>query len=632
MAVFRNNTNQIIRAMINGSRRPINPGQTIHGPETLASIPGLEMIKQNRRTQLPKKPQNSRDKSKRPVRRQPPTVINPTKKNSVFSKQISEEMQYHKKMLGLGKAPSVSIAILTKDAYNLIRECCESILNKVKYKNTTIVICDTGTTDKRVLNYYKELQAKCQEKGFNFQIVNMNYYQFSKNYNEVARHIRTDYFLIQNNDTKAINDYVSEMMGLAVMNKVGSVGPRMKYPDGRIQHDGQHIFQPTGEHRPGTCGHLNIGARDTQLPQREHRTKFVDGNTAAGCLLRTEDFRKIQGFDDKYLDIFQDVDLMIKIPALTGRFNYCNRNAEIIHHDNASRFANGNNPTRWNAMRQDTMYLKRKCDTNGWRRVNPKQVDFTIVTLAYNYENYCQMLKSLEHQDGDHTIEIIGIPNYHGVYDSIFKAYNNATDVASGKYIIYCHDDIEVTSNFLNRIKANINEFDAKGVKWGVLGPAGIMINTHRSAFYLLDEQGKKFKDTKKMINADDPNIEVESLDELCLITQKSNDLRFSEKEMTGFHFYGIDICKQGVLKGLRTFAIDAYCHHKSDGSKNIYDRDKFSGFVRHLKAWHAYAKKNKIFHWRTTTAVCNGKVIIVFATPDYIQRELKGQPLIISA
>jgi len=627
MAVFRNATNQIIRTMINGSRRSVNPGQSIHGPESLSSIPGLELIKKNRRTVIT--PINSKSNSP-PKKRKSNTVLTPSRTKSVFTKQINEELIYHKKMVELGDLPSVSIAILTKDSYKLIYECCESLLSKVKYKNTTITICDTGTTDKNVLKYYEELSKKCKSKGFGFQIIKMNYYQFSKNYNEVVKQIKTDYFLIQNNDTKAINDYVTKMMGIAVLNKVGSVGPRMKYPDGRIQHDGQHIFQISGEHRPGTAGHLNIGLRDTQLPKSEKRSKIVDGNTAAGCLLRTDDFRKINGFDDKYLDIFQDVDLMIKIPFMTNRFNYCNRNAEIVHHDNASRLSNGPSAERINAMRQDTMYLKRKCDINGWKRKLPENVDFSIVVLSYSYDKYCDMLKSLEYQNGDHTIEIIGIPNYYGMYDNVFKAYNDATDVSSGKYMIYCHDDIEVTPEFLNQIKTNISNLDSKNIKWGVLGPAGIFQNTHNSAFYLLDKNKIPFNIPDEVNN--EPYTEVESLDELCLITQKNKDIRFSEDSLDGFHFYGIDICKQALLKGMKNFAINSYCHHKSDGSKNIYDRKKFSDFVNKLKRWHMFAKSNKIYQWRTTTAHCNGKVIIIYATPDYIQKELNGSPLIITA
>jgi GT2 family glycosyltransferase len=629
MAVYKNTTNQIIRAMINGSRRPINPGQTIHGPESLASIPGLELIHAQKRTILPK---TSGPKPPPLPPKETKTVLQPVRSVSSFSPQISKELSYHKKMKDLGRLPSVSIAILTKDSLNLIKDCCETILSRVNYPNTTITICDTGTTDPNVRKYYEKVQSSCKDKGFGYRFIQLPDYHFSRNYNEVVKHIKTDYFLIQNNDTKAINDYVTEMMKIAIINNVGSVGPRMYYPDDRIQHDGQFIFQPSGEHRPGTAGHLNLGLRKTQIPEKQTRVSLVDGNTAAGCLVRTEDFKSVGGFDEKYGDIFQDVDLMIKIPQTTGKFNYCNRKAEIYHIDNASRFGKGPDPNRWNSMRQDTAYLKRKCDVHGWRRKTPANVDFTIVTLAYNYEDYKEMLQSFDNQKGDHTIEFIGIPNYFNMYDNIFQAYNNATDLANGKYIIYCHDDIVVTPDFLQKIKDHISELNNRRIPWGVLGPAGVFLDNHKSAFYLLDSNGQKLKDVQEYIDADKPVAEVDSLDELCLITEKAKDLRFSENNLTSFHFYGIDICTQAHIRNLKSYAIEAYCHHKSDGSKNIYDRKKFAEFVKHLKSWHIYAKQKGITHWRTTTAMCNGKSIVIFATPDYIQKELKGQPLILQA
>ena len=629
MSIYVNATNRIINLMVNGSRKSIYPNQTVHGPDSLGSIPGMKLVVSQTKTIL--KPLGNKPQYTETTKQHTNNTNinrNSENKNTIFSKQIKNEIEYHKHMNSLDGVPSVSIAILTKDSYDLITNCCSSLLQKIKYKNTTIVICDTGTTDNNVKKYYKQLEKECKHKNFNFKLIQLKNYHFSQNYNEVVKHIDTEFFLIQNNDTEAINDYVTKMMKLAIFNKVGSVGPRMFYKDGRIQHDGQHIYQQNGFHQMGTCGHLNIGLRKNQLNPIENGIKLVDGNTAAGCLLRTSDFKQVKGFDENYKDIFQDVDLMIKIPQLTNRFNYCDRSSEIYHIDNASRFSKGKDPSRWQSMRMDTLYLKSKCDKLNWSRKLPYSVDFSIITLSYKINDYEDLLKSFEIQEGNHTVEFIGIPNYQNIYTSAYEAFNKATEISSGKYIVYIHDDVIVTPTFLKDIKSSISKLTNNEIAWGVLGPAGVHINTNFSEFYLIDENGKKISGPG--IQNEKQFVKVDSLDELCLITERSKNIKFSETVLSGMHFYGVDLCTQGQLRKLNTYAIKAFCHHKSDGSKNLSNKEKFNEYLELLMKWKSYSRSLNITKWRTTTVACDGNNVYVFSIPDKYKEHINHKPIII--
>lgn len=613
MAIFKNTTLHPVKIMVNGKRKTIRPGTVVHGPESLQSIPGLSLIDKGMKTIIPNKVRN-------------PKVDAPKKISSYVSEApkfsdrgetditaaVVDEMAHLEEFRSLGRNPSVTIAILTKDSMNLIKDCCESILKNVKYKNLTVLIADTGTKNPAVFDYYRSVKDRCKKAGIGYKLVQLNSFHFSKNYNEIInRHVTTDYVLIQNNDTIALNDYVTKMMQLATIRKVGSVGCRMFYPNQRIQHDGQLIFGRGGQII--NPGHLHLGALKNQLNPKEHRSTLVDGNTAAGVLMKTSDFKSVGGFDEQYADIFQDVDLMVKVTNQLGKFNYCNRNAEIVHIDNASRFSRGADPVRIRQMYQDTAYLKDNINQKRWKHINPKNYDVSIVTLVNDISEYMNLTNSLKKQEGSHKVEIIAIPNFHNQYTSIPEAFNNALDICTGRYVILMHQDVIVPPNWLNKIRLQIQQLDVERTKWGVLGPAGVTLD-HSPHYYLLD------KSMKATHNNPRPKQEVFCLDELCLILQKSNDLRFSQNKIDGFHFYGGDICVQSMKKGLKNYAIDAYCFHNSyDGRKNLMTKKSYEDFVGQAKKFAIMCRENGVTQWRTTTALgMNDKILFYLNPPDY--------------
>jgi GT2 family glycosyltransferase len=622
MALFKNVTNFPIPVMINGSRRLIKAGELVHGPENLISIPGIVLIKDTTKTVIPQ-PTNVNIREPIPVpvsisapkRAEPVTVVSQDGNiKTDLSAEINTEIEYLTEMKNLGRNPTVTIAILTKNAFNLITDCCNSIFAKVKYEHVTLAICDTGTTNGQVKDYYNTLPDKCKELGWKYKFIQLESYHFSKNYNDVARQTDTDYILIQNNDTVARNDYVTEMMYAGILRRVGSVGCRMLYRDDTIQHDGQSLFNGPNE-TFGGLGHVNLKRSLNQVPADENFMSLAHGNTAAGALMRTKEYIQIGGMDERYKDIFQDVDLMVKIPHMLNKFNYCNKEAVITHLDNASRFGEGSDPKRNAAMWDDTAYIKERVISNNWIQFKrPRQYDISIITLVYNFDHYKDFLNSIKLQNGSHQVEIIGIPNFFNMFKSAYKGLNIATDTANGKYIIYCHDDIIVDENWLNKIKAHIGELESQNVNWGVLGPAGVFLDSSKCAFYLKDHNGQPVSRTNSSVIREGTRHNVFSLDELCLITKKSNKLRFTDKLMHGFHFYGANLCVEAITRGMKNYAIDAYCYHRSDGTKNISSPEKYKIYETCAKNFHNYAKLKGLKSWRTTTAMAANDTITLFA------------------
>jgi GT2 family glycosyltransferase len=610
MAIFRNNSLHILPIMINGVRRNIKPGEQVHGPDSLSAVPGLDLINSTKKTVITKSDPTPPSNLKKVKSENNLTKVNTTKYvllqdgTTDFSGLIDEEISYLENFKNFGDVPSVTIAILTKNHLELIKTCCDSIFNKVFYKNITLMIIDTGSTDVNVLNYYSTLESNCNNKNWKYNFIQLSEFHYSKNYNQIIKNnIDTEYVLLQNNDTTAINDYISEMMEVAILNKVGSVGCRMYYPNGTIQHDGQTFYNAPNK-KLGGATHIHLAKNKNMLDISETGIKLVDGNTAAGVLIRTQDYIDVDGLDEEYKDIFQDVDLMAKIPHLLNKFNYCNRNAEIYHVDNASRKAIGLNQQN---IQHDVKYIENKFIENGMIQAKePKKVDFSIITLVRNLDDYKEFLNTLRKQVGQHTIEIIAIPNFFNSFTSAYKGLNTGIDVASGEIILLCHEDILVPTVWLNKIKSNIVDLFSTQEKVGILGMAGISLN-NAPIYYLTNSSGTVLNNYGKH------RMEVQSLDELCLITLKSNNLKFNDKAFNGFHFYGSDICLNSKLKGFKNFAIDAHCYHKSDGSKNLKTHESFVKYENDAKRFNEYCKLKGIYNWRSTTAQSINGVLHLF-------------------
>ncbi len=77
------------------------------------------------------------------------------------------------------KQPLVSLLIPTRDGYDILSKCIESILEKTYYKNYEIIILDNQTTDQNTLDYfsylvknYSNITVLPYDKPFNYAAIN----------------------------------------------------------------------------------------------------------------------------------------------------------------------------------------------------------------------------------------------------------------------------------------------------------------------------------------------------------------------------------------------------------------------------------------------------------------------------
>lgn len=133
--------------------------------------------------------------------------------------------------------------------------------------------------------------------------------------------------LFMNDDVVLVEDSISKCLSLLDAGSgrdVGTVGIKLLYPDGTIQHNGQFASFRAG-HFVGV-GHIGWKEPDFKAkgPIR------VLGNTGAFLMCRREDFIAVGGFDTEFRHSLEDVKLNLEIMKL-GRCNICNSTTWAWH-------------------------------------------------------------------------------------------------------------------------------------------------------------------------------------------------------------------------------------------------------------------------------------------------------------
>jgi GT2 family glycosyltransferase/SAM-dependent methyltransferase len=129
-----------------------------------------------------------------------------------------------------------------------------------------------------------------------------------------------DYVLYLNDDIEAFPGWIEPLIDTLNRNpKVGGVGSRLLYPDGRVQHDGK-MFKKSDL----TPYHINMGGN---VPRDESAIE-VDALTAACLMVR----RELGGYSEDYLrGYYEDTDLCMRIKS-QGYALVLHRGSVLIHY------------------------------------------------------------------------------------------------------------------------------------------------------------------------------------------------------------------------------------------------------------------------------------------------------------
>ena len=223
----------------------------------------------------------------------------------------------------------VSIIIPSKDNFNVLNDCVQSILELTKHEQYEILIADTGSNEE-TLNKLRELGDNNEK----VRIVYYDYYHYGKiNNDAVKQHSQGKYLVFCNDDIVFKNDVVSKMLEINKDNRnCGTIGARLHYPDGKIQHGGIEMLFSQSKKR----SQLTHAGLKSYHGASEERIKGVLGNTAALMMIEKKLFNKIGGFIENNTEAFEDLILNIECIKLNKKNIYCG-NLVAIHYESTSR-------------------------------------------------------------------------------------------------------------------------------------------------------------------------------------------------------------------------------------------------------------------------------------------------------
>ncbi|MFP6559972.1 glycosyltransferase [Paraburkholderia sp. B3] len=225
--------------------------------------------------------------------------------------------------------PKVAIIIPTKDKVDLLRVAVTSIIEKTTYKNYEIVIVNNNSVEHDTMAYFEQIVREASVRLINYK----KPYSFAALNNWAVTQTDAPLLAFVNNDIEVIEaNWLGEMVGHALRPEVGSVGAKLLYPNGTIQHSG--VVVGIG----GLAGHPHVGERGDTFGYfgRAACTQRYSAVTAACMLMRREVFLEVGGFDDvNFAVAFNDVDLGLRL-GKTGYANVWTPGALLYHHESAS--------------------------------------------------------------------------------------------------------------------------------------------------------------------------------------------------------------------------------------------------------------------------------------------------------
>jgi len=232
----------------------------------------------------------------------------------------------------LESSPKVSIVIPTKNQYKVISRCIESIFKKSTYRNYEVVIVDTGSDDKRIVDYYERLK---KDKRVNILSFIEPKFSFANTANFGSSKASGEFLIMLNNDTEVITpNWIELMLGDAQRPEVGSVGARLYFPGNKIlQHAGIGIG--LGGYAANILGGSEAERLNSIQKLYADNKRNVAANTGACMMIRANLFSQLRGFDKDFSVTYNDVDLGLRI-LKKGYANIYNPAVELTHHESIS--------------------------------------------------------------------------------------------------------------------------------------------------------------------------------------------------------------------------------------------------------------------------------------------------------
>lgn len=266
-----------------------------------------------------------------------------------------------KKVLGW---PDVYIIIPTSNNVSVLEANLNSLATMqypgVKYVHVVANKCSTEVLtqmeDMKNRGLFDHLQR--YEDEFNWSAINNSAVDSIFYATKGCPETHKSAIVFMNDDVEALDPWwLDEMIRELWQEGVGIVGPKLLYPDMRIQHAGVVIGMG------GVAGHAHKRLPDSNHGYfcRPHITQQMSAVTGACMAVKAEVFLGSGGFDEEMPKAFNDIDFCLKVREMGFKIVYTPW-ARLVHHESFSRGVDaGDDPVFQAAVK--SMQDRWKCGT-----------------------------------------------------------------------------------------------------------------------------------------------------------------------------------------------------------------------------------------------------------------------------
>jgi GT2 family glycosyltransferase len=223
--------------------------------------------------------------------------------------------------------PVVSIVIPAWNKWDYTFRCLMALAHNTTDVEHEVIVIDNASTDETEQALPLLERVRLQRNPTNLG--------FARACNQGAAMARGRYIVFLNNDTEPRAGWLSAMVRVAdAAPEVAIVGNKLLFPDGTIQHAG--VIFGYGVPFPITPFHAHY----RRAPEVASAPAELRAVTAACMLIRPSVFAAVGGFDEGYVNGYEDVDLCLKV-GMTGAKIVYTPDSVVVHHESVSegRFA-----------------------------------------------------------------------------------------------------------------------------------------------------------------------------------------------------------------------------------------------------------------------------------------------------
>ena len=186
---------------------------------------------------------------------------------------------------------------------------------------------------------------------------------------------------------------------------------------------------------------------------------------------------------------------------------------------------------------------------------------FSICTLVTDHAQYQTMVATFTARGfTPETCEFLYLDNSQDPAWDAYRGIARLMAMARAPHLILCHQDVRLLGDDAQALAARLAELDTLDPAWALAGNAG-GTETGDLAIRISDPYGEDQR--RGALPA-----RVASLDENFIVLRRDAPVGLSA-DLTGFHFYGADLCIHARLAGRSAWVIDFHLRHLSPGTKD---------------------------------------------------------------